>query len=178
KKLFQVRRRETLHHRIMGEAGQNLGADAFRNVPGDQHEMQLALAARQRVAANQQNPRPQDERKQTLHRSGWVRVAHGGQFWLRGSRHSGSITKRLTRGESSALNANGLSKLVSIGVGRWFPPLFLRCAKPRRAIFWQRLSTTCPPTGLSFVHAPGMNHIAPWPGSNSFAPFHGQPEIL
>jgi hypothetical protein len=29
-----------------------------------------------------------------------------------------------------------------------------------RAIFWQRLSKTCLPINLSFVHAPGMNHIA------------------
>jgi len=29
-----------------------------------------------------------------------------------------------------------------------------------RAIFWQRLSKTCLLVNLSFVHAPGMNHIA------------------
>jgi len=68
-KLFQVRRPVMLHHGVMLEVRQDFRADGFRNVLGDQHEVQLALVGAQRVTADEQNPRPQDERKQSLDRS-------------------------------------------------------------------------------------------------------------
>jgi hypothetical protein len=45
----------------------------------------------------------------------------------------------------------------------------LHCISVRQAataIFWQRLSKTCPSSSLSFVPAPGINHIAMVAGLN------------
>lgn len=53
-KFLQVRRHVTLDHRVMREIPQNFRAAAFRDVTGDQHEVQLALVAAQGLAANQQ----------------------------------------------------------------------------------------------------------------------------
>jgi hypothetical protein len=55
------------------------------DVVGDQHEMQLALVVAQLLAANEQNPRPQDEWKQPFDRLGWCWVTHCGRLRLRGS---------------------------------------------------------------------------------------------
>ena len=67
-KLFQVGGRVMLHHRIMREVREDFRAAAFRDIRGDQNEVQLALAAAQRVATDEQNRRAQRERKQPLHR--------------------------------------------------------------------------------------------------------------
>ena len=53
-KFLQVRRHVTLNHRVMREISQNFRAAAFRDVAGDQHEVQLALVAAQGLAANEQ----------------------------------------------------------------------------------------------------------------------------
>jgi len=50
--LFQVLRPVMLHHRVMLEVHQYLRADGFRDVFGDQHEMQLALVSPERIAPN------------------------------------------------------------------------------------------------------------------------------
>jgi hypothetical protein len=60
---LQVRRHVMLPHRVMFEIQQDFRADIFRDVFGDQHEMQLALVVALLLAANQRNRRPQDERK-------------------------------------------------------------------------------------------------------------------
>ena len=96
-----VRRREMLHHRVMFEIQQDFRTDTFRDISGDQHEMQLALVVTQLLAADEQDPRPQNEWKQAFHRSGWCWLVHRGNskicradipvcwFWRLSSRQCG-----------------------------------------------------------------------------------------
>jgi septum formation topological specificity factor MinE len=55
-----------LHHRVMLEVRQDFLAVILGYVVGDQHKVQLAFVVVQLLAANEQNPRPQDEREQAF----------------------------------------------------------------------------------------------------------------
>jgi len=57
KECFQLGRCVFLDDGIMSKVGQDLRAAAFGNIRGDEHEVQLALAAVQRVAADEQSAR-------------------------------------------------------------------------------------------------------------------------
>jgi len=70
-KLFQVRASEMLHHRIMRKVVEDLFADVFRGVLGDQNKVQNAFAASQCLAANQQLAQLQNEREETFDGFGW-----------------------------------------------------------------------------------------------------------
>ena len=67
KKLLQIRRDVILHNRVMREVSQNLRPAIFRNVASDQDEVQFAFAAPQGLAPGEENARPQDEWKHSLH---------------------------------------------------------------------------------------------------------------
>ena len=82
KKFLQIRCCEMLHHGVIFEIQQDFRPDTFRNILGDQHKMQLALVVTQLLAANDQDPRPQNEGKQSLRRSGWKRVVHCGDSMI------------------------------------------------------------------------------------------------
>ena len=62
--------------RIVGKVGQNFRAAAFRKIGGNEHKMQFAFAAAERVATNQQNARFQDEGEEALDGFGRNGVAH------------------------------------------------------------------------------------------------------
>src|SRR5258708_7338924 len=64
KKSSEIRRGVVLHDRVVREVRQNFGAAAFRQVVRDQNKVQFALAAQECLASDQQNARPDYERKQ------------------------------------------------------------------------------------------------------------------
>ena len=66
--LFQLRLGVVLHHRVMREIFQDLRAAVLGEVVRDENEMQLALAATQRVTAHEQRPRAEHE---------WEKAARG-----------------------------------------------------------------------------------------------------
>ena len=76
-KLLQFFRRVELNNRIVGKIRQDLGAAFFREVASDQQEVQPAFAALERIASDEQNAGPQDEREQPLDWLGWIRVFRG-----------------------------------------------------------------------------------------------------
>src|SRR5688572_20162610 len=61
--LLQFRCGVMLHDRVMREVSQDLLPAVFGNVRSDENEMQLALAARQRIATDDQAARLQYEGK-------------------------------------------------------------------------------------------------------------------
>lgn len=80
KELFEFGRGEGLDDRIMRKMGQHFGATAFRDVAGEQNEMQLALAAVQCVAPDNEDAGLQNERKQPDDRFGGGGSGHAWRF--------------------------------------------------------------------------------------------------
>jgi hypothetical protein len=79
-KLFKLRRREMLDHRIVLEIPQHLFAAGFGDVRGDEHEMQLAFVGTQSVAAHEQRASFQHEWEKPLDGMGWSWFGHGFYF--------------------------------------------------------------------------------------------------
>ena len=63
-KLFQVRRQEILHDRVVGKIPQDFLAVGLADVFRDEHEMQLAAICTQRIPTDDQPARFQHERKE------------------------------------------------------------------------------------------------------------------
>jgi hypothetical protein len=76
KKCIQLGGGVFLDDGIMGEIFQNLRATAFREIGGDEDEMQFAFAATEGVASDQQDARFQDEGEKALDGFGGQRIRH------------------------------------------------------------------------------------------------------